>query len=79
MYLRIVIILNGVHAKARPPIKFNTKPSCANKKAFTFQPELRSGYYTPMLQRPCKEHHQGTTRPLAFEINFRLGNRGNSA
>lgn len=48
MYLRIEIILNGVPDKSGPPIKFNTKPSCANKKAFTFQPELRSGYYTPM-------------------------------
>jgi len=48
MYLRIVIILNGVCDKSEPPIKFNTKPSCDNKKAFTFQPELRSGYYTPM-------------------------------
>jgi hypothetical protein len=56
MYIRIEIILNGVPDLSGPPIKFNTKPSCVNKKAFTFQPELRSGYYTPMPQRPCKEH-----------------------
>ena len=47
MYLRIEIILNGVHDKHDHQLNF-TKPPCANKKAFTFQPELRSGYYTPM-------------------------------
>ena len=48
-----------------------------NREAFTFQPELRSGYYTPMRERPFVEQSQGTLRPLAFEIKFRLGNGGN--
>ena len=41
-----------------------------NREAFTFQPELRSGYYTPMRERPFVEQSQGTLRPLAFEIKF---------
>ena len=41
-----------------------------NREAFTFQPELRSGYYTPMRERPFVEQSQGTVRPLAFEIKL---------
>jgi hypothetical protein len=79
MYLRIIIILNGVADIYRQHRHLNCqKPLVRNRlKAFTFQPELRSGYYTPMRERPFIEHTQGTARPLAFEIDFRFGNRGN--
>jgi hypothetical protein len=49
MYLRIVIILNGVSDKSGHQLNLTQSLLAVNKKAFTFQPELRSGSYTPML------------------------------
>jgi hypothetical protein len=57
MYLRIEIILNGVPPTGGPPIKLTQSLLALTRRLFTFQPELRSGYYTPMLLRPFKEHH----------------------
>lgn len=50
MYLSIEIILNGVHAKRDHQLNCPKVPMCKSG-LFTFQPELRSGFYTPLGQR----------------------------
>lgn len=63
MYLSIVIILNGVADIYRQHHHLNCHKAFSQLrlKAFTFQPELRSGYYTPMRERPFIGRYQDST------------------
>jgi hypothetical protein len=56
MYLSIEIILNGVADSSQHHQLNCPKVPICTSGLFTFQPELRSGFYTPLGQRSFIEH-----------------------
>lgn len=68
MYLSIEIILNGVADSSQHHQLNCLKVPMCTSGLFTFQPELRSGFYTPLQDLAPQPRQISRTNFLAFKF-----------